>query len=127
MVALNRNKMQLEIVCTSLSRNKPVVVYYNLYQNVCNHKFPATKKLEKRSSSFPEALFLRDMRNTKKISSSFPEVFSREFLRNVNGSRNRIFPEYYLTLFQIVLLLSIIPNSVKISTESFLSEATRKM
>ena len=39
--------MQLKTVCTSLKCNKPVVVYYNLSQNVCNDRLPVTEETKK--------------------------------------------------------------------------------
>ena len=40
-------KIQLDIVRTSLICNKPVVVYFNLDQNMCNHRHPATEETKK--------------------------------------------------------------------------------
>ena len=49
MVALNQSykKIQLEIVCTSLICDTPVVVYFNSDQNRCNHILPATEEIKK--------------------------------------------------------------------------------
>ena len=52
------------------------MVYYNLDENMQNDRFPATEETKK------------------------DQVFSEEFLRNVNRSRNFIFPKFYMTLFQ---------------------------
>ena len=54
-----------DIVGTSLSRNKPVLVYYNLDQNICNDGLPAieeTKKIKQLSERIQET-FLLDMTN----------------------------------------------------------------
>ena len=45
-----------------------------------------------------------------------------KFLQNLNGSRNRFFHEYYMTLFQIALLLFIIPHSIKQELTVFFGE-----
>ena len=45
-------KIQLKIVCTSLSCNKPAVVYYNLDQNMGNDRLPATKETKKDQVAF---------------------------------------------------------------------------
>ena len=92
-------KTQLKIICTYLSFNKSVMVYYNLDENMWNDILPAKKN--------------------KKRSSIFPKVFSGEFLRNINRLRKLIFQEFYLTLFQIALLLCIIANSIKIPPTDF--------
>ena len=45
-------KIQQEIVCTSLIYNKPVVIYYNLGQNMCIHRLPVTEETEKAQVMF---------------------------------------------------------------------------
>ena len=37
----------MKIMCTSLSCNKPVLAYYNLDQNMCNDRLPATEEARK--------------------------------------------------------------------------------
>ena len=88
--------------------------YYNLDQNMCNDKFAAIKKTKKDQVAFRKHFgkHFYAIQKIQKLLDSFPAVFSGELLRNASRSRNRIQPEYYLTLFQIVLLLCIISNTI---------------
>ena len=100
--------------------NKPVVVYYNLDQNMGNRRLPATGETKTDHVVFRKYFreYFYSIREIQKISSRFSEVYYAGYLRNVNKSRNRVFL-FYLTLFQIVLLLCIIPNSIKIEPTVF--------
>ena len=88
---------------------------------MCNYRLPDTEETETYQVVFRK-YFIEDFYliwEIQKLSSSFAEVLAGEFLRNINRSRNCIFPEFYLTLFQIVLLLCIIPKSIKIAPTVF--------
>ena len=99
------------------------MVYCNLNQNICDHWLPATEETNKRLSTFSKVFreHFCAIWEIPKHSNSFKEEFSG-VLQNVNRSRNRIFPEFYLTLFQIILLLCAILNSIKISPTVFPSQ-----
>ena len=82
---------------------------------MCNHRLPVTEETKKDQVVFWKYFreHFYELWDIQKVSNSFPEVHSGGFLLNVNRSRNCIFPEYYLTLFQITLLLCIIRNYIK--------------
>ena len=88
---------------------------------MCNNRFPVPEETKKDQVVFRKYFrkHFKAIWEIQKLSNSFPGVFSGEFLQNVNRSRNLIFLEFYLTQFQIVFSLCIIPNFMKVEPTVF--------